>query len=159
MVALREGRELYARGALGPSMVHSHALQKMLRLQQVFLKKAYKRPGLCAAMITPGMVEEKEKMELYTRGALGPPMVLSDTLQRMLRFQKPFTGSLEGLLEPIEDFTKPLLPVPSKVERTSEWILQHAFSNFGTCNTGTCANFGTAASVSSVAHLSIWFHT
>jgi hypothetical protein len=69
---------------------------------------------------TPGMVDMRETRELYARGGLGPPMVLSHTLQRMLKFQKPFTGSREGLLKSFRDFTKPLLPVPSQRKGTSK---------------------------------------
>ena len=69
---------------------------------------------------TPGMVDMREPRDLYARGGLGPPMVLSHTLQRMLKFQKPFTGSREGLLKSFRDFTKPLLPVPSQRKGTSK---------------------------------------
>ena len=45
------------------------------------------------------MVDMREERELYARGGLGPPMVLSYTLQRMLKVHKPFTHSREGLAE------------------------------------------------------------
>ena len=52
----------------------------------------------------------REERELYARGGLGPPMVLSYTLQRMLKVHKPFTRSREGLAEVDSGFHQTLAP-------------------------------------------------